>query len=477
MGGNYFANDTIAAVATSLAGDAGVGVIRLSGPLSLKCAQAVCVGFEKPEPRFLHRIEIKERQAILDDGLGVHFPKGQSFTGEEVVELQLHGGRFLLQKILGLLIRSGDCRLALPGEFSFRAVRNGKMTLAAAEGVKQIIEAKSQFEVDLARKNLSAQRTKDVSELGSKILNLLAQTELSIDFIDQDVEVISEQALLVELKALQNKTDELLKKCMLAQRIAHGLKVTLVGAPNAGKSTVFNALLAEDRAIVSPEAGTTRDVITEEFLLGPYRVRLADTAGIREDVGAIEREGIERAIEALNLADLVLFVVDASQSLQKIEKNISERLPLFSPSGIQKKTLVLLNKWDLVRSQEASEKQSAIFQILSKFSISDKVPLMLGAASGLGVSEVLSEMRVTLDGAFGLGKDAFLPTEFQIQMFLKCSASLQEACELVQKTGLSHPELLSVQLHGATRALSDVVGETTPDTVLVKIFTEFCIGK
>lgn len=478
MAGGYFDNDTIAAIATSLAGDAGVGVIRLSGPQSLRCAQALSQGFEKPEPRFLHRIEIKENGTTLDDGLGVYFPRGQSFTGEEVVELQLHGGRFLLQKILNLLIGVGGCRLALPGEFSFRAVRNGKMSLAAAEGVRQVIEAKSQFEVDLARKNLSAQRTKEFKELAARILNLLAQTELSIDFIDQDVEVISEEKLKEELKQLAQVAELLLRKCKLAQRIAHGLNVALVGAPNAGKSTVFNALLAEDRAIVSPEAGTTRDVITEEFLLGPYRVRLADTAGIREQAGSIEKEGIERAIEAIDAADLVLFVIDAAAPLAELEATVSERLRLFGAPAVRQKTVVLLNKWDLVSAGDAPQnKEQEIKQRLAKLMAWQGQVLTLGAAKGLGIDTVLESMQAKLDTTFGPAKESFLPTEFQLQMLLKCRDSLNEATELVEKTKLSHPEILSGALHAAARALSDVVGETTPDTVLVKIFTEFCIGK
>ncbi len=289
------------AIATSLGGDGGVGIIRLSGDLSLKAAQLCTKGFESPKPRYLHRVDFlaaesggvfgsdHQQRTTLDDGLAVFFPRGGSFTGEDVVELQMNGGRFVLQQLLKEVLRTKMCRLALPGEFSFRAVKNGEMSLNQAQAINQLVKARSQYEIWSARQNISGQRSKEFTDIADRLRHLLALSELSIDFIDQDVEVISYDKMRNEVDAILTQVNLLLVKLELAQRIAQGPLVVFAGDPNAGKSTLFNALLAEDRAIVSEEPGTTRDVITVELLLGPYRLRLADKAGLRTTDNSIER--------------------------------------------------------------------------------------------------------------------------------------------------------------------------------------------
>lgn len=467
MAGNYFASDTIAAVATSLAGDGGVGVIRLSGPDALGASQELCRGLEKPEPRYLHRVEVVQPATgeVLDDGLAVYFPEGHSFTGEDVVELQLHGGRFLLQSILQVAIGTGRCRLALPGEFSFRAVRNGKLSLAGASAVGQIVQARSMFEVQAARRSLSKSRLKDFDEIAGKLRNLIAQMELSIDFIDQDVEVISQKQLQSEVDALAGRIETLLEQMRAAQRIAKGLSVTLMGSPNAGKSTLFNALLSEERAIVSPEAGTTRDVITEEIRLDPYYLRLADTAGLRATESNIEREGVSRAKGLVEESDLVLLVIDTAAGERQVLSELEKGLRAAAAP------VVVLNKWDTIDVAMRSTVLSAVRQ---KY---EGQIVTLSAASGEGVESLLKAVKSSLDAKVGVGVHSFLPTEFQLQMLLECQKSLGQVAELVRATGLTNPELVSSALRSAVKALSDLVGETTPDTVLAKIFSEFCIGK
>lgn len=467
MAGNYFSSDTIAAIATSIAGDAGVGVIRISGEASLKAAQTICRGFDDPKPRYLHRIEIVDPQAlrVIDDGLAVLFSGAHSFTGEAVVELQLHGGRFLLQSILRILIGSGLCRMALPGEFSFRAVRNGKLSLSGAEALGQIIGAKSMFEVQAARRNLGQSRTREFDEIAKKLRDLLAQCELSIDFIDQDVEVISADALSRELEALAKSLDSLLAQLRSAQRIAKGLQVTLVGMPNAGKSTLFNAVLSEERAIVSPVAGTTRDVITEDLIIGPYYVRLADTAGIRTAGGQIELEGINRAKELAAKSELVVLVCDTSQGEAKLAAAVAQARSLGSDP------IVVLNKYELV----SDTARGALVEKLGKIGVSKHV--LVSAVSGAGIDRLLDLIRECLDARYGNVLDSFLPTEFQLQMLLQAKEALEQVRGLVAQAGLANPELISAGLVSSVRALSDLVGETTPDTVLAKIFSEFCIGK
>ncbi|MBI3556892.1 MAG: tRNA uridine-5-carboxymethylaminomethyl(34) synthesis GTPase MnmE [Deltaproteobacteria bacterium] len=409
----------------------------------------------------MQRIEIiePEKNGILDDGLAVFFSQGQSYTGEEVVELQLHGGRFLLQRVLQLLISTEKCRMALPGEFSFRAVRNGKLSLAGAEAVGQLISAQSLFEVQAARRNLGKSRCQEFEALAAKLRHLLAQSELSIDFIDQDVEIISLQAMKDEISGLATAMERLLTQMRAAQRIARGLSVTLVGAPNAGKSTLFNALLAEDRAIVSPEAGTTRDIITEELRLGPYFIRLADTAGLRTGIGDIEKEGISRARDLAADSDAVILVVDGTRPLEPVARSLRQNI------------IVALNKCDLL-SPAMSDEYVKIAGISSEATV-----IPVSAARGVGIDALMNAIRAMLDAQFGSGIESFLPTEFQLQMLVASRGSLAQVEQLLNTVGLAQPELISAALGTSVRALSDLVGETTPDTVLAKIFSEFCIGK
>lgn len=452
--GSYFSEDTIIAVATSLAGDGGVGVIRISGPAALQAAQEVTTGFEKPEPRYLHRITVQDylSRQTLDDGMAVFFPHGHSFTGEDCVELQLHGGRYLIQTILRNIISAGKCRMALPGEFSFRAVRNGKMSLTDAQAIRQVIGAKSFFEISAARKQLGKQRTKDFEKIATEIRDLLARMELSIDFIEQDVEVISDKDLLSRLTAILSSIGTLKQQMNAASRIAAGVSVVITGRPNAGKSTLFNALLSEDRAIVSDEAGTTRDVITEQLSVGPYLIRLADTAGIRNTSGAVEQEGISRAKDLLSSADVIILLLDGTDGIESRQAQISEH------SAYSDKLIVAINKSDLM----ANQAQDAVY---------------ISALQNEGTHDLLQAIRSKLDSRLGLGLDAFLPTEFQMQMLVHCENAVGDAFDVVRTSGQKNPEVISSLLHSAAKALTDIVGETTPDTILTKIFSEFCIGK
>lgn len=456
---NYFSDDTIAAIATSIAGDAGVGIIRVSGPNALLVSQKYSQGLENPSPRYAHRIRVIDQQSKeeLDDGLAIYFPKGESFTGEEVVELQLHGGRFLLQKILSLLCSSGQCRLAKAGEFSFRAVQNGKISIQQAESIHQLVKAKSLFEVKVARNGIGKRQVELFRTLLESTHNLLAQSELSIDFSDQDVEVISTKKIIEILNQNISAATNIKNQLLMARKIAKGIQITIIGKPNAGKSTLFNKILLDDRAIVSEIAGTTRDVITEEIHIGPYAIRLADTAGLRSTSEKIESEGIVRAKELIEQSDLVIYLVDITNlEFDSVIDNTN--------------SVLVLTKADLI----SVEKNDKI-----KLETQKKFPstTVITHAKDDSVEMLLKTIQTKLEKVYNLGQNIFLANDTQIQMLSSFIEHNTNALGLVSKNGFQNPELISSELHSAANSLAECMGETTPDLILNKIFSEFCIGK
>ncbi len=453
-----------------MAGDGGVGIIRLSGDKSLQLAKEIVEGLDRPTPRYLHRVVVKDNEGHdIDDGLGVFFEAGASFTGEEVVELQLHGGRFTLRKVLRFLMAAG-ARLALPGEFTFRAVRNGKMNLNQAQALNQFIHAKSQYEAWSARKSLSANRVEVFELIAEKMRRLLALLELSIDFIDQDVEVLSPQSFEQTLLECENSLAGIYKQVSLSKKIALGLSVAFYGKPNAGKSTLFNGLLSEDRAIVSEEPGTTRDVITEELELGPYRVRLGDTAGIREGAATLEEKGIHKTRRLVTEADLKILLIDSSSATVEQTQESYRELRIEA-----KPDVLVLTKLDLLDALKIEKLRNA-------FSSENVRLALVSGTSGEGLSELLNTMQQALDEKFGLGLEIPLPTELQLTMLEQCASEVQKAKEVFKvgsagQASLRDPEILAAILRRAVNALSQIVGETSADDILIKIFSEFCIGK
>jgi tRNA modification GTPase len=466
----YLSEDTIAAVATSLGGP--TAMIRVSGPgcdpvlLSLTGLQEKGgLALEKFPERKLVRTalySLGERRP-LDDALVARFKAPDSFTGEDVLELHLHGSAFVAQAVMETLLELG-ARQALPGEFSFRAVRNGKMKLAQAQAVAELIEASNAEAVALALEKMSGTQNRLFSALAEDLRKLASLAELGIDFADQDVDEVSLPTLKRSLERILTSLERLHASFDRGTRIQEGLKAAFIGLPNAGKSSFFNALLGEERSIVSDIPGTTRDVVHERLTLkssaGSVTLRLEDTAGLRHASDQIESIGIERSRKAAQQADLVLFVVDATSRPEEIRQEWGNLR--VTPERV----MGVFSKIDLVESSTPLKLQQGLHD--------------------LGIPRWVATSAET-----GAGIEAAID-----QIVEHCARFTQRAPKEVLLTRLDHREsvaaaldhlgrarhsndsaLFAADLRQGLHALSPLIGETLPDDLLAQIFSSFCIGK
>lgn len=459
----YLAQDTIAAVTTAVGG--AIAVIRISGPRSFEVLAALSPGTGEAAPRKLIRARLRNPASDepLDDALVARFVAPDSFTGEHVVELHIHGGAYLASRFLEILHDLG-ARQALPGEFSFRAVRNGKMTFSQARAVADLIAASNDGAISLALEKLSGTQNRLISELSRNLRQLAALGEVGIDFADQDVEEVSLSSLRKKLEPDLAALERLQGSYARGTRIQDGVRVALLGLPNAGKSSFFNALLGEDRSIVSDLPGTTRDVIRERLTLRGARstvtLRLEDTAGLRAADHALERMGIERSRKAARDAELLLLVVDVTAPLQATLEQWREL------GAEPAKAIGILSKCDLVRIEHLAEFREA--------------------AGSLGIPRWIETSTVT--GA-GINDAVVAITEYCGALVRRESGevvltrldqldAVVQALEHLQRARMA-PEidLFASDIRQALHSLAPLIGETLPDDILGQIFSEFCIGK
>ncbi len=460
----YLRTGTIAALSSAAGG--ALGIIRLSGPRSMEIVSALSQGSWKPQgPRTLSRLRISDG-AVLDEGLAVYFPQGASFTGEECVELQLHGGRYTLGRVLEACFARGALP-ALAGEFSFRALRNGKLSLTQAEAVSELIRASTASAAGLALDKLSGAQNKQIASLSQELKTLCALSELGIDFSDQDVEEVSLPALKRRAQAVFATLSELARSFERGEKIQSGVKTALLGLPNAGKSSFFNALLGQERSIVTEIAGTTRDVVREQLALrsGNHDVllSLSDTAGLRPQGQAasdrIEALGIERSRLAALEADLLIFVVDP-YAIPAALSLWAELAPGAKP------TLAVLSKADLLSSAQQKDALQAL---------SDAGFTHICAASSLdgGGLSTATDQIVSLC----LHWVARAPGEILLtrQDHLRAVQTAME--HLLRAHGAQAEDLFAADIRQALQSLDVLLGETLADDILGQIFSDFCIGK
>ncbi|MBT9460454.1 MAG: tRNA uridine-5-carboxymethylaminomethyl(34) synthesis GTPase MnmE [Rugosibacter sp.] len=444
------APDVIVAIATA-PGRGGIGVVRISGRDLLPFAHALCN--KTPEPRCVTMADfLDEKGSVIDRGIVLFFSAPHSFTGEDVIELQGHGGPVVMQLLLERCITLG-ARIANPGEFTQRAFLNDKLDLAQAEAVADLIDASTAAAARSALRSLSGVFSREIDQLVQRLITLRMLIEATLDFPEEEIDLIQQTDVANRLQQFQHDLDSLLARSRAGSMLRTGLQVVLTGLPNVGKSSLLNCLSGEDRAIVTEHAGTTRDVLREMIQIDGIPLHIIDTAGLRMTNDPVEQIGIDRAWQALEKADVILQLVDARTNITLADEAIMARLPK------QVERLVIQNKADL-----AGERSRRIER-------EGKVHLYLSARSGEGVDLLRAEL-LRVAGWIGAQEDVVLARARHIDA-LQCAA---EKSALARRR-LGQVELCAEELRLAQAALSSITGEFSADDLLGEIFSRFCIGK
>jgi len=441
-------------------------MLRLSGSEAIRIA-AVLSGHSigVSDHRRAKRVWIKDRVGkVLDDAVILPFFGPNSFTGEDCVEIFLHGSPMIAHKVLDVCFLEG-ARLALPGEFSFRAVKNGKLLLSQAEAIKEVIAADNDFSLELALEKLSGSQHRLVEKIRGELLQLCTLSEVGIDFSDQDIDEVSLPRLKDRLAVIRRDLSVLQGSFDRGKRFKEGVPVSIFGLPNAGKSSFFNALLGEDRSIVSDVAGTTRDVIREKINLsgtqGQVTLRLSDTAGLRSADDRVEGIGIERSLKAAQESDLVVVVLDG---LDQEFESISSYLDSISKEG--KDLIFVVSKLDLLG---VSKQEHFKAEIAGRFSSQVR---FVSSVTLEGIHEVASELANRAELRLSRKPGEVVLTQVEHVRAVECCLSAlsraETAFDLV---------LFATDIRHGMNDLGPLIGETLPDDVLGKIFSDFCIGK
>ena len=473
--------DTIAAISTA-PGEAGIGIVRVSGPGSediMRKVMANCPAEIEPRHMYLGSAVSSSagkssgdaKSEPIDKALFVYMKSPASYTGEDMLEIQAHGGTASLKNILRAVLESGiaNIRMAEPGEFTKLAFLNGKMDLSQAEAVIDIIKAKSDLSLGIAEAQHAGRLSDKVREIRETLLDILAEMAVDIDYPDEDYEIDSEGAnseLVGKLRWVLADVDELLDSASIGRIARDGVRVVIAGKPNAGKSSLMNALLGEGRVIVTDVPGTTRDTVEESASLGGVPIVLVDTAGIRETGDKVEKIGVERTTQAIAGADMVLLVLDGSRELDEEDSKVLEYVEHMS----QDHMLVVINKEDLGNS-------------ISEETVREKLPgvrVIRTSLVGSAATEAAIKVSETIGEIFELGsintsEMNIVTNERHVQMLRNAEMNLDEAISMLQN---GEPmEVAELSAHYAYDSLGKIIGEDVGDEILNTVFSKFCLGK
>ncbi|MCX8580870.1 tRNA uridine-5-carboxymethylaminomethyl(34) synthesis GTPase MnmE [Gilliamella sp. B3482] len=451
-------SDTIVAQATP-PGRGGVGILRISGPKAQEVAKVV-LGI-LPKPRYAHYLPFLAADGTtLDEGIALFFANPNSFTGEDVLELQGHGGPVILDLLLKRILEISGVRIARPGEFSERAFLNDKLDLAQAEAIADLIDASSEQAAKSALSSLQGVFSKKINELVESLIHLRIFTEAAIDFPEEEIDFLSDGKIEAKLDQVIQRLNEVRHEAKQGSLLREGMKVVIAGRPNAGKSSLLNALAGRDAAIVTDIAGTTRDVLREHIHIDGMPLHIIDTAGLREASDEVERIGIERAWQEIDQADRVLFMVDSTTTNEanpeKLWPEFIERLPKNMP------VTVIRNKADLTGEPLGYSEQNGYCLI------------QLSARTGEGITLLRDHLKQVM-GFTSSTEGGFLARRRHLQALEKAAEHLNNG--KYQLTTFHAGELLAEELRLAQESLSEITGQFTSDDLLGRIFSSFCIGK
>ncbi len=454
--------DTIVALATPT-GRSGIGVIRLSGGDSLRIARKLvddpCFS-PKPRTAYLKQLQDPATCEVIDEAIITYFKAPHSFTGEDVIEIACHGSPVLLRQVIDICLAQ-DARMAAAGEFTLRALANGRMNLSEAEAIRDLIDAQTTASARQAIRQLRGELSKQLQPLKDNLLDVIVVLESALEFVEDDLPEIQAESVRLRLAAIAAETGMLAATFQAGRLIREGLRVALVGRPNVGKSSLFNVLLGSDRAIVTEIAGTTRDQIHERFMIGDIPISLIDTAGLRETNDIVESIGVERSRATMADADIVIVMLDASETVTADDIEIIDLV-----SGIEH--VIAFNKIDKVRPDEIANLKSQILDFKSQI-------VELSAKTGDG----LDDLKKAIAEPFSpkdIASSGFLVTDARHHdLLVRSRAEIEQSLDqLNQKMS---EEIVLIGLHNALRYLGQITGETTTEDMLTRIFSTFCIGK
>ncbi|MGA2712919.1 MAG: tRNA uridine-5-carboxymethylaminomethyl(34) synthesis GTPase MnmE [Bryobacteraceae bacterium] len=447
--------DTIVAISTP-PGRGGIGIVRLSGPRSFEIATSlIALKSELRSWAASFGELLDEESRMVDEVVATYFAAPRSYTAEDVVEIACHGAPVVLRHCLDRAVRAG-ARLAEPGEFTLRAFLNGRIDLPQAEAVRDLIDATTLYQARIAAQQTQGSVSRRLAPVKAQLLELIALLEAGIDFAEDDISVAPAAEILRRLDPIIQQTDALARSFRYGNLVRSGFSLAIIGRPNAGKSSLFNRLLEQDRAIVTEIPGTTRDVVSEMAEFAGIPVRLVDTAGIRETQELIERLGIERSFQAMSDADLTIVVIDgASYGSNRRSKHDED---LIAKANEQGRFLIVANKCDLPDFY-AGEREIAV-----------------SALTGEGIDRLREAIFDTLAPRGELEMQGGFITSVRQENLLREALPMLEKARTAAQAGIPH-ELLMLDLYCALHPLDAITGATTADDILNKIFSTFCIGK
>lgn len=449
--------DTIASIATAV-GSAGVAIIRISGEDSYAVLSRV---FQQKntkraiKPRYLTYGWVVEDGKTVDECMAVYMRAPHTYTTEDVVEIQCHGGQVTAQRVLSVVLKNG-ARLAEPGEFTKRAFLGGRIDLAQAESVMDLIGARTERAAQASLQQMGGYLSNRIHDLQNQLLDTIAYIEAYLDYPDEDIEELTADKAAQETEAVKNELEAAIRNARAGRMLTGGVRVVLAGSPNTGKSSLLNALLREKRAIVTSVAGTTRDVLREDLNLNGLPVQLIDTAGLRDSADEVERIGIDRAREELDRADVVLMVVDSARELDEEEKSLLKKEG-FAP-------VIALNKSDLAPVVTEEELKNIA---------PEAVIVHTSALTGDGVEDLRKTLYETaLHGASP--EEAYLTGERHVQAAKSAVEALGRALDALTTFTM---DCAALDLRAAWESLGSITGENTTEDVVDRIFAKFCLGK